>query len=154
MAERTGSTAIIVVDTSRLEEVLKKLGDKAIPILRDSLNTIGITGESMVKERTPVDTGRLRSSVSWKKSVFRPDEVRIGSNVVYAPFVIGDAPPFFIYPRKRRALRFKIGNRVIFARRVRHPGGRRILQDVAAELQRDMPAIVDRIIDHHLKDVK
>jgi hypothetical protein len=71
----------------------------------------------------PVDTGRLRASGS----------VRIaerGSAVVgqveytadYAAAVHNGTRPHVIVPRRGRYLRFQVGGRTVYARRVNHPG--------------------------------
>lgn len=49
-----------------------------------ALEAIGIAAEGYAKEETPVDTGRLRNSISHAVS---DDAAYIGSNVEYAPFV-------------------------------------------------------------------
>jgi phage gpG-like protein len=62
------------------EQVLSAMG-KAI---ERGLEAIGLTAEGYAKENTPVDTGRLRNSISH---AVEDDAVYIGSNVEYAPFV-------------------------------------------------------------------
>lgn len=52
--------------------------------LSRALTAIGMTAEGYAKKETPVDTGRLRNSISHKeikKSAY------IGSNVEYAPYI-------------------------------------------------------------------
>lgn len=49
-----------------------------------SLEIIGLTAEKYAKEITPVDTGRLRNSITHEVD---GGEVYIGSNVEYAPHV-------------------------------------------------------------------
>ena len=62
------------------KEVLSAL-DNAI---ERGLEAIGLTAEGYAKENTPVDTGRLRNSISH---AVEDDAVYIGSNVEYAPYV-------------------------------------------------------------------
>lgn len=62
------------------EQVLSAMG-KAV---ERGLEAIGLTAEGYAKENTPVDTGRLRNSMSH---AVEDDAVYIGSNVEYAPFV-------------------------------------------------------------------
>ena len=51
---------------------------------RRGLKAIGMTAEGYAKENTPVDTGRLRNSISHATD----DEVAyVGTNVEYAPYV-------------------------------------------------------------------
>lgn len=49
-----------------------------------SLEIIGLTAEKYAKEITPVDTGRLRNSITHNVD---GNEVYVGSNVEYAPHV-------------------------------------------------------------------
>lgn len=142
MANRNARVEISL-DVEALRDILGERQEKMPQVVREVLTRQGIEGESLTKRKTPVDTGRLRSSVSHQ---VEDDYVAVGSNVKYAPFVIGDVPPFIIKPRRAKALRFKIGNRVIFAQRVRHPGGKKILQKVAEELRRKQPQVVHEVL--------
>ena len=51
---------------------------------RSALTAIGATAETYAKQETPVDTGRLRNSISHAVD---GEAVYIGSNVEYAPYV-------------------------------------------------------------------
>ena len=51
---------------------------------RNALAAIGATAETYAKKATPVDTGRLRNSISHAVD---GEAVYIGSNVEYAPYV-------------------------------------------------------------------
>ena len=48
------------------------------------LEAIGLTAEGHAKKETPVDTGRLRNSISHKTD---DEAAYIGTNVEYAPYV-------------------------------------------------------------------
>ena len=62
------------------KEVLSAL-DKAI---ERGLEAIGLTAEGHAKKNTPVDTGRLRNSISH---AVEDKAAYIGTNVEYAPYV-------------------------------------------------------------------
>lgn len=51
---------------------------------RNALTAIGETAETYAKKATPVDTGRLRNSISHTVD---GEAAYIGSNVEYAPYV-------------------------------------------------------------------
>ena len=51
---------------------------------RNALTAIGATAETYAKQETPVDTGRLRNSISHTVD---GEAAYIGSNVEYAPYV-------------------------------------------------------------------
>lgn len=68
--------------TSHKIEVL----DAMNPAVEKALEIIGMTAERYAKELAPVDTGRLRNSISHEvdtdsKTVF------VGTNVEYAPYI-------------------------------------------------------------------
>ena len=62
--------------------------DEVIAALRRQvalgLESIGQEAEGYAKDECPVDTGRLRNSISHE---VQEDEVYIGTNVEYAPYV-------------------------------------------------------------------
>lgn len=62
------------------EQVLSAM-EKAI---ERGLEAIGLTAEGHAKKETPVDTGRLRNSISH---AVEDKAAYIGSNVEYAPYV-------------------------------------------------------------------
>ena len=62
------------------KEVLSAM-EKAI---KNGLEAIGLTAETYAKKATPVDTGRLRNSISHETD---EEAVYIGTNVEYAAFV-------------------------------------------------------------------
>ena len=62
------------------EEVLSAM-EKAI---KRGLEAIGLTAERHAKKETPVDTGRLRNSISH---AVKDRAAYIGTNVEYAPYV-------------------------------------------------------------------
>lgn len=50
--------------------------------------------------------------------------VTVGSDLVQAATTNSGARPHVIRPRRRKALRFKVGGRTVFAKSVQHPGNR------------------------------
>ena len=52
--------------------------------IKNGLEAIGLTAETYAKKATPVDTGRLRNSISHATD---KEAVYIGTNVEYAAFV-------------------------------------------------------------------
>ena len=52
--------------------------------IKNGLEAIGLTAETYAKKATPVDTGRLRNSISHETD---EEAVYIGTNVEYAAFV-------------------------------------------------------------------
>ncbi len=69
---------------------------------------------------TPVDTGTLRASQTMEvRFVGRTVVGRVSTRIKYAlPVHDGVNHPVIIVPKHKKALRFVIGGRVVFARRV------------------------------------
>ena len=66
--------------TSNVNDILRQL-EKGI---KNGLEAIGLTAETYAKKATPVDTGRLRNSISYTVD---GEAAYIGTNVEYAPYV-------------------------------------------------------------------
>ena len=66
--------------TSNVNDILSALEKGK----RNALTAIGATAETYAKKETPVDTGRLRNSISHTVD---GEAAYIGSNVEYAPYV-------------------------------------------------------------------
>lgn len=74
--------AIDVKITDNSDEFLKALPEQ----IEQALTAIGLTAESYAKQECPVDTGRLRNSITNAVETGE-QSVYIGSNVEYAAFV-------------------------------------------------------------------
>lgn len=107
---------------SRISETVKK------DLVEESINVIW----EKAREYAPVRTGFLKEHIVKEVEVGRG---RVISQAPYSAFVEYGTRPHGIFPRRARALRFEVGNDVIFARYVRHPGSkprsymRRALED-------------------------
>ncbi|MCZ7478882.1 hypothetical protein [Micromonospora sp. WMMC273] len=74
---------------------------------------------------TPVDTGNLRAHNQMVVDVAPARVVgTVFNDAEYADVVHDGSGPYTIRPRRAKALRFEVGGRVVFARKVRHPGTR------------------------------
>lgn len=88
------TTNLAAADASGIVEVRennsKAIADAIDKALAAALEEIGLVAESYAKKECPVDTGRLRNSITH---VARPQEkaVYIGTNVEYAQFVEEDS---------------------------------------------------------------
>ena len=71
---------VVIKDNS--EEFLKALPEQ----IEQALTAIGLTAETYAKQECPVDTGRLRNSITHAVETGE-QAVYIGSNVEYAAFV-------------------------------------------------------------------
>ena len=99
---------------------MESTDDEINKIIDKKIAKIIFEVHAYIVANTPVDTGRLRNSI-----VIEQDDDGnwfIGTNVPYAEEVEIGQPPHKIVPVKAKALRFKIGNKVIYAKSVQHPG--------------------------------
>jgi hypothetical protein len=80
-----------------VEGLIKKLDSSLIAApMQNFLQKSAVTVESKTKENTPVDTGRLRSSITHSMDTATvPLWAKVGTNIKYAPFVeLGTRPHF------------------------------------------------------------
>lgn len=98
-------------------------GDVARDLARRAIRV-----ESRAKRLCPVDTGRLRASITWEivRSSGGVYVARVGTNVKYARAVHDGTRPHVIEPRQATVLRFPANGGIVYARRVNHPGTRGI----------------------------
>ena len=66
--------------TSNVNDILRRMEKGK----HNALTAIGATAETYAKQETPVDTGRLRNSISHSVD---GEAVYIGTDVEYAPYV-------------------------------------------------------------------
>ena len=81
-----------------LDELVKKLEPNQLlgTGLNKFFNKAALETEARVKEKTPVDMGRLRADINHEiDSAAVPQWARIGTNTAYAPFVEYDTKPHF-----------------------------------------------------------
>lgn len=71
------------------------------------------------KEQVPVKTATLKRSITMD---YRPISVSIYPTVKYALYVHEGTKPHTIVPNRKKVLRFKIGGKWVYAKRVSHPG--------------------------------
>jgi len=100
----------LVTPTGMVTHHLKKLGEQ-------------VAGEA--RTRSPVKTGKLKSSISvGERSAGRNGTaIEVSANTLYALYVNQGTKPHVIMPKKARMLRFptKAGD-IVFANKVNHPG--------------------------------
>lgn len=88
---------------------------------------------------TPVRTGNLRAHNNIRVARRAPGAVgEVFNDADYAAAVHDGSGPYTIRPRKKKALRFVVEGRVVFAKSVRHPGtkARPFLAKAAEEMAR------------------
>lgn len=84
------SSGLTSSDSSGLVEIrednARQIADAIDQALAKALEEVGLVAEGYAKKACPVDTGRLRNSITHQ---VRPSEksVYIGTNVEYAPYV-------------------------------------------------------------------
>ena len=123
-------------DDHGLQDRLRKVDGVMIASVNDALRAIArlfvtTKGHGPLPDETPVRTGALkRSSISQIVNgvAMQKVEIRQGARTsggsFYGHFVREGTEPHEIRPVRAKALRFMIGNQVIFAMKVDHPGTR------------------------------
>lgn len=91
---------------------------------RTELETAARQVMNRAKVLVPVDTGRLRASIriESRRTLTLRSVYTIGSDVEYAKYVNDGTRPHIIRPRRAKALRFRVGGRIVYASVVHHPG--------------------------------
>lgn len=73
----------VKIEDNNKDEILRDLEGWA---MRVALEEVGLTAERYAKRLCPVDTGRLRNSITHQVYV-NDKAVHVGTNVEYAPYV-------------------------------------------------------------------
>ena len=136
-----------------LSERMKGVGTKGQISLNEALRAIGklfvpAGGTGPLADETPVRTGKLRRSTVFQIMGGPTDqrlEIRQAAQTptgqFYGWFVREGTRPHEIRPRFKKVLRFKIGDKTVFAKLVHHPGTmpnpyhRRVLERLRSEVQ-------------------
>ncbi len=113
--------ARVVMDDAGLAELLSPTGPVAQDLLRRGLKV-----EARAVDLCPVDSGRLRGSISHDNVEQDADGlvIRVGTNVEYAEDVEVGTGLFgphheVIRPKTAKALRFEVNGEVLFAKSVK-----------------------------------
>lgn len=101
-----------------------ELTDSGKKKVKDALFRKGLKIEAEAKRLAPVDTGRLRSSITTvMDDSGRGVKVRVGTNVEYAPYIEFGTEPYVIEPDEAEALKWTgEDGEPVFAKKVEHPG--------------------------------
>jgi HK97 gp10 family phage protein len=94
--------------------------EKAMSAAKKTLAQVMALMEGEAVRNCPADTGRLRGSIhTHKVSDFH---YILADGVNYGVYVEFGTSPHMILPRKKKALKFQMDGRDVFARKVSHPG--------------------------------
>ena len=93
--------------------------DQAIDLV---MHLAAIQGYQWMYPDTPILTGELRASLFSRQT--SPYRMEIGATAPHAIPVHQGTRPHIILPVRASVLRFEVGGKVVFARRVQHPGTR------------------------------
>lgn len=113
-----------------VEKVIGRLETHDARMLQAVARWQELVGPLMVREAqrlTPIRTGKTRAS--WFAET-RGSTIRIGSRSPIAVYLNNGTRPHIIRPLGKKALRFYVGGKAVFAKLVHHPGtkGQRMLQ--------------------------
>jgi HK97 gp10 family phage protein len=88
--------------------------------VKDVVNESALNVQAGAKQRSPVDTGRLRASIAIEPQSQAPYVVRVGTNVQYAEAIEFGTAPRVITPTNKKALFWKGASHPV--KKVNHPG--------------------------------
>lgn len=109
-----------VTGTGAIIKNITQYSTQAQSKVKDVVNRSALNIQNGAKRRTPVDTGRLRSSIAIEPQSELPYVVRVGTNVQYALGVEFGTSPHIIKPKNKKALFWKGANHPV--KSVKHPG--------------------------------
>jgi len=113
------------LDITQLAIDLNNAGEMAGKSLDDLLMFVGNSMVADMQAIVPVDTGNLKMSI--KVVVMSRGRLAIGPDTVLAPYawdVEFGTKPHVIEAKPGKMLRFQAGGKVIYTRKVNHPGTR------------------------------
>lgn len=118
----------------------KELQESIEKDLKKKIVNIIFKTHAEIVRNTPVDTGRLRQSIVVEQ---QDDGYVIGTNIPYAEFVELGVAPHTITPKNKQALKFNIGGKDIFAKKVEHPGfeGRAMFQKGVGYFEKEIKSL-------------
>lgn len=110
---------IEIKNLKELQDAFKKSPQIVDKELQNATKEAGKLVLQTEKEEVPVKTATLKRSITLD---YRPIQVSIYPTVKYALPVHEGSKPHVIIPIRKQALAFKSGGKMIFAKRVNHPG--------------------------------
>lgn len=136
--------SVTQLDITQLAIDLNNAGEMAGRSLDDLMMFVANSMAADMQAIVPVDTGNLKSSI--KVVVMARGRIEIGPDTIQAPYawdVEYGTKPHIIEAKPGKVLRFQVGDRVVYTRRVKHPGTRAqpyvrpVVQNWAARLGED-----------------
>lgn len=108
----------------KFEEALRAFPSESARVLRRAVDKATLKIEGGAKSRAPARTGTLRRSIHAEAASVQGSSIvgKVGTALSYAPFQEYGVRAHG--PVRARALRFQVGGKVVFARRVRRFAGR------------------------------
>ena len=103
-------------------ETMKVFPGEADKAIDETMRIASLRGYQWMYPITPIKTGELRASLFSRQT--SPYRMEIGATAPHSIFVHQGTRAHEIRPVRAKALRFMMGGKVIFARRVWHPGTR------------------------------
>jgi len=112
-------SGVASADISSLAAALKESGKNADVTTEEVLLHTANYLKTEMEARVPVRTGRLRQSIQVRVS---GKTITVGPDTPYAEYVEFGTSPHVISAGPGKTLAFQVGGRMIFVKRVNHPG--------------------------------
>jgi hypothetical protein len=137
---------IEVQNLKELQEAFKKFPQIVDKELQAGTKDAGKLVLSTEKQEVPVKTGQLRRSITLD---YKPISVSIYPTVKYALPLHEGSKPHVILPVRKQVLAFRKGGKLIFAKRVNHPGykGNRFVERTVSIVTAPINRIFEKVLD-------
>ena len=137
---------IEIKNLKELQEAFKKAPQIVDKELQAGTKEAGKLVLATEKQEVPVKTGQLRRSITLD---YKPISVAIYPTVKYALPLHEGSKPHVIVPVRKKVLAFRKGGKLIFARRVNHPGykGNRFVERTVNAVTGPLNRIFEKVLD-------
>lgn len=112
-------TAVASADIYQLADALRQSSENSEVNTQEVLVRSATYIKQDMESRAPVDTGKLRQSISIQVDSKR---VIIGPHTDYAGYVEFGTKPHVIRAKNKKSLMFIAGGKKVFVKKVNHPG--------------------------------
>ena len=138
---------IKIENLQELRAAFKKASEITDKELQNATKDAGKFILATEKSEVPVKTGQLRRSITLE---YRPISASIYPAVKYALPVHEGSRPHVITPKSKSVLAFKKGGKMIFARRVNHPGNKpnKFVERTVSKSENPVNAFFSKALDN------
>jgi HK97 gp10 family phage protein len=142
--------SIKIEGLDKLQEGFIKAPQEMVKDIQEAVRDAGTVIYAQEVKEAPSATSNLRGSIQMD---LHPMSAEIYPTAKYAPYVNFGTKPHVIEPKNGKVLAFKSGGKLIFARKVNHPGTKanpfmeRTVEKVTERVGQIFQKVVDKAIN-------